>query len=140
VAFLRRLHVNQIDALEAAMATIAAHVEALGPFAPAVELINPVDPRQQVPQHRSSSRRDGIDLSRLPSAAHLIPSGSHLSGAMTRAPPRFQFGGIGFAGIQRLNHSAAAFGKHRVQFDAGVPERLLYPPAANLDRRARHLV
>ncbi len=39
MAFLRRLHVNQIDALEAAMATIAAHVEALGAFAPAVELI-----------------------------------------------------------------------------------------------------
>jgi transposase len=33
--FLLRLHLNQIDALDAAMATVDAQVEAnLGPFAP----------------------------------------------------------------------------------------------------------
>ena len=38
--FLLRLHLNQIDALGAAMATVDAQVEAnLGPFRTAVELI-----------------------------------------------------------------------------------------------------
>jgi transposase len=39
--FLLRLHLNQIDALEAAMATIDAQVqESLQPFRTAVELIS----------------------------------------------------------------------------------------------------
>src|SRR3974390_1340280 len=41
--FLLRLHLNQIDALDAAMATLDAQVEAnLGPFRTAVELIGSI--------------------------------------------------------------------------------------------------
>lgn len=70
--FLLRLHLNQIDALQAAMATIDVQVEAnLGPFRTAVELI------MSIPGIKSLSAQVivseiGIDMSRFPSAAHLI--------------------------------------------------------------------
>jgi len=70
--FLLRLHLNQIDALEAAMATIDAQVEeGLQPFRTAVELIT------STPGIKSLSAQVivseiGIDMSRFPSAEHLI--------------------------------------------------------------------
>jgi transposase len=70
--FLLRLHLNQIDALAAAMATIDAQVEeGLQPFRTAVELIT------SMPGIKSLSAQVivseiGIDMSRFPSEAHLI--------------------------------------------------------------------
>jgi transposase len=70
--FLLRLHLNQIDALAAAMATIDAQVEeSLQPFRTAVALIT------SIPGIKSLSAQVivseiGIDMSRFPSDAHLL--------------------------------------------------------------------
>jgi transposase len=70
--FLLRLHLNQIDALQAAMATIDAQVEAnVGPFRTAVELIVSIPGIKNLSVHVIVSEI-GIDMSRFPSAAHLI--------------------------------------------------------------------
>jgi transposase len=70
--FLLRLHLNQIDALEAAMATIDAQVETkLEPFRTAVELIMSIPGIKNLSAHVIVSEI-GIDMSRFPSAAHLI--------------------------------------------------------------------
>ena len=70
--FLLRLHLNQIDASEAAMATIDVEVEAnLGPFRTAVELILSIPGIKHLGAHVIVSEI-GIDMSRFPSAAHLI--------------------------------------------------------------------
>jgi transposase len=64
--FLLRLHLNQIDALD------AAQVEAnLGPFRTAVELIMSIPGFKNLGAHVIVSEI-GIDMSRFPSAAHLI--------------------------------------------------------------------
>ena len=70
--FLLRLHLNQIDALDAAMATIDAQVEEnLGPFRTAVEQIISIPGVKNLGAHVIVSEI-GIDMSRFPSAAHLI--------------------------------------------------------------------
>ena len=70
--FLLRLHLNQIDALAAAMATIDAQVEeSLEPFRTAVELITSIPGIKNLSAHVIVSEI-GIDMSRFPSAAHLI--------------------------------------------------------------------
>jgi transposase len=70
--FLLRLHLNQIDALDAAMATLDAQVEAsLGPFRTAVELITSVPGVKNLGAHVIVSEV-GIDMSRFPSAEHLL--------------------------------------------------------------------
>src|ERR1035438_9698261 len=70
--FLLRLHLNQIDALDAAMATLDAQVEAnLGPFRTAVELIMSTPGIKNLGAHVIVSEI-GIDMSRFPSHAHLI--------------------------------------------------------------------
>jgi transposase len=70
--FLLRLHLNHIDALEATMATIDAQVEeSLRPFRTAVELITSIPGIKNLSAHVIVSEI-GIDMSRLPSAAHLI--------------------------------------------------------------------
>jgi transposase len=70
--FLLRLHLNQIDALDSAVATIDAQVEAnLGPFRIAVELITSIPGIKNLGAHVIVSEI-GIDMSRFPSAAHLI--------------------------------------------------------------------
>ena len=70
--FLLRLHLNQIDALDAAMATIDAQVEAnLGPFRTAVELMISIPGIKNLGAHVIVSEI-GIDMSRFPSDAHLI--------------------------------------------------------------------
>ena len=70
--FLLRLHLNQIDALDAAMATLDAQVEAdLGPFRTAVELITSIPGVKSLGAHVIVSEI-GIDMSRFPSATHLI--------------------------------------------------------------------
>ena len=70
--FLLRLHLNQIDALDAAMATLDAQVEAnLGPFRTAVELIMSIPGFKNLGAHVIVSEI-GIDMSRFPSAAHLL--------------------------------------------------------------------
>ena len=70
--FLLRLHLNQIDALDAAMATLDAQVEAnLGPFRTAVELIMSIPGIKNLGAHVIVSEI-GIDMSRFPSDAHLI--------------------------------------------------------------------
>src|SRR4029077_15474364 len=79
--FLLRLHLNQIDALDAAMATLDAQVGAnLGPFRIAVELIGSIPGIKNLGAHVIVSEI-GIDMSRFPSAAHLI------SWAPQRSPP-----------------------------------------------------
>jgi len=70
--FLLRLHLNQIDALAAAMVTIDAQVEeSLEPFRTAVELITSIPGIQSLSAHVIVSEI-GIDMSRFPSATHLI--------------------------------------------------------------------
>ena len=70
--FLLRLHLNQIDALDAAMATLDAQVEAnLGPFRTAVDLIMSIPGIKNLSAHVIISEI-GIDMSRFPSDAHLI--------------------------------------------------------------------
>src|ERR1700739_1109488 len=70
--FLLRLHLNQIDALAAAIATIDTQVEAnLGPFRTAVELIMSIPGIKNLSAHAIVAEI-GIDMSRFPSAAHLI--------------------------------------------------------------------
>ena len=70
--FLLRLHLNQIDALGAAMATVDAQVEAnLGPFRTAVDLIMSIPGIKNLSAHVIISEI-GIDMSRFPSDAHLI--------------------------------------------------------------------
>src|SRR5499433_3567751 len=70
--FLLRLHLNHIDALEATMATIDAQVEEnLAPFRTAVELITSIPGIKNLGAHVIVSEI-GIDMSRFPSAAHLI--------------------------------------------------------------------
>ena len=70
--FLLRLHLNQIDALDAAMATVDAQVEAnLGPFRTAVELLMSIPGIKNLGAHVIVSEI-GIDMSRFPSHAHLI--------------------------------------------------------------------
>ena len=77
--FLLRLHLNQIDALDAAMATVDAQVEAnLGPFRTAVELLISIPGIKNLGAHVIVSEI-GIDMSRFPSArpSHLL--GWHMS-------------------------------------------------------------
>jgi len=70
--FLLRLHLNQFDALAASMATIDAQVEeSLEPFRTAVELITSIPGIKNLSAHVIVSEI-GIDMSRFPSAAHLI--------------------------------------------------------------------
>jgi len=70
--FLLRLHLDQIDALDAAMATVDAQVEAnLAPFRTAVELIMSIPGIKNLGAHVIVSEI-GIDMSRFPSAPHLI--------------------------------------------------------------------
>ena len=70
--FLLRLHLNQIDALAAAMATIDAQLEeSLEPFRTAVELITSIPGIESLSAHVIVSEI-GIDMSRFPSATHLI--------------------------------------------------------------------
>ena len=70
--FLLRLHLNQIDALNAAMATLDTQVEAnLGPFRTAVELIMSIPGIKNLGANVIVSEI-GIDMSRFPSDAHLV--------------------------------------------------------------------
>src|SRR6516225_7145287 len=70
--FLLRLHLNQIDALDAAMATLDAQVAAnLGPFRTAVDLIMSVPGIKNLGAQAIVSEI-GIEMSRFPSDAHLI--------------------------------------------------------------------
>jgi transposase len=70
--FLLRLHLNQIDALDAAMATLDVQVEAnLGPFRTAVDLLVSIPGVKSLGAHVIVSEI-GIDMSRFPSDAHLI--------------------------------------------------------------------
>ena len=70
--FLLRLHLNQIDALDAAIATIDQQVEAnLAPFQSAVELVASIPGIKSVGAQVIVSEI-GIDMSRFPSEGHLI--------------------------------------------------------------------
>jgi transposase len=70
--FLLRLHLNQIDALDAAIATIDRQVEAnLAPFQSAVELVASIPGIKSVGAQVIVSEI-GIDMSRFPSEGHLI--------------------------------------------------------------------
>ena len=70
--FLLRLHLNQIDALDAAVATVDAQVEGiLGPFRTAVELVMSVPGIKNLSAQVIISEI-GTDMSRFPSDQHLI--------------------------------------------------------------------
>jgi transposase len=70
--FLLRLHLNQIDSLAAAIATIDAEVEEnLGPFRIAVQQVVSIPGIKDVGAHAIVSEI-GIDMTRFPSDAHLI--------------------------------------------------------------------
>jgi transposase len=83
--FLVRLHLNQIDALDAAMATIHAQVETnLGPFHTAVELIMSIPGIKNLSAQVIVSEI-GIDMSRF-LRPHISSSGLAYVLAMMRAP------------------------------------------------------
>lgn len=70
--FLLRLHLNQIDALAAAIASIDQQVEAdLGPFRAAAEQLTSMPGIANVGAQAILSEI-GLDMSRFPSAAHLL--------------------------------------------------------------------
>jgi transposase len=70
--FLLRLHLNQIDALDAAIATIDRQVEAgIAPFRAAVEQVSSVPGIRDIGAHVIVSEI-GTDMSRFPSDGHLI--------------------------------------------------------------------
>jgi transposase len=70
--FLLRLHVDQIDTLDAAIARIDAQVEAeLAPFRAAVEQVISIPGIKKIGAEVILSEI-GIDMSRFPSAAHLL--------------------------------------------------------------------
>ena len=70
--FLLRLHLNQIDSLAAAIATIDAQVEEnLGPFRTAVEQVVSIPGIKDLGAQAIVSEI-GIDMTRFPSDAHLI--------------------------------------------------------------------
>src|ERR1700726_4593374 len=70
--FLLRLHLNQIDALDAAMATLDTQVEAnLGPFRTAVELVVSIPGIKNLSAQVIISEI-GTDMSRFPSDQQLI--------------------------------------------------------------------
>jgi transposase len=70
--FLLRLHLNQIDTLDAAMAAVDAEVGAnLGPFRTAVDLIKSIPGCDNLSGQVIVSEI-GTDMSRFPSHAHLI--------------------------------------------------------------------
>jgi transposase len=70
--FLLRVHLNQIDSLAAAIATIDAQVEeSLAPFRAAVELITSIPGIKSLSANVIVSEI-GSDMSRFPSAGHLI--------------------------------------------------------------------
>src|ERR1700736_5598547 len=70
--FLLRLHLNQIDALDAAIATIDRQVEAgIAPFRAAVEQVSSVPGIRDIGAHVIVSEI-GTDMSRFPSEGHLI--------------------------------------------------------------------
>ena len=70
--FLLRLHLNQIDSLAAAIATIDAQVEEnLGPFRTAVEQVVSIPGIKDLGAQAIVSEI-GIDMTRFPSAGHLI--------------------------------------------------------------------
>jgi transposase len=70
--FLLRLHLNQIDSLAAAIATIDAQVEEnLGPFRTAVEQVVSIPGIKDLGAQAIVSEI-GIDMARFPSAGHLL--------------------------------------------------------------------
>jgi transposase len=70
--FLLRLHLNQINALDAAIATVDVQVEGiLGPFRTAVELVMSVPGIKNLSAQVIISEI-GTDMSRFPSDQHLI--------------------------------------------------------------------
>jgi transposase len=70
--FLLRLHLKQIDTLAAALAEVDAQVAAnLGPFCTAVDLIKSIPGFDDL-SSRAVVSEIGIDMSRFPSAAHLV--------------------------------------------------------------------
>jgi transposase len=70
--FLLRLHINQIDALDAAIATIDQQVEAgIAPFRAAVEQVSSIPGIRDIGAQVIVSEI-GTDMSRFPSDGHLI--------------------------------------------------------------------
>jgi transposase len=70
--FMIKLHLTQIDALESAIATIEARIgDALGPFRAAVSLLTTM-PGLSETTARVIIAEIGTDMSRFPSAGHLI--------------------------------------------------------------------
>jgi transposase len=70
--FLLRLHLGQVDALDAAIATIDQEVEAsLTPFREAVELISTI-PGVKALSAQGIVCETGTDMSRFPTAGHLV--------------------------------------------------------------------
>jgi len=70
--FLLRLHLGQVDALDAAIATIDRKVEAsLAPFCEAVELISTI-PGVKALSAQGIVSEIGTDMSRFPTAGHLV--------------------------------------------------------------------
>ena len=125
--FLLRLHLNQIDALDAAMATVDAQVEAnLGPFRTAVELLMSIpgyqEPRRSRHRLRDRDRHEPVPVG---CPSHLV--GRHMSaqrrecrqaiGSATSVKPQAE------ANTRMLSGGATVYSKELIHTgDAGVAD------------------
>ena len=149
--FLMRLHLNQIDALAAAVATVDVQVEAnLGPFRTAVELIKSIPGFDDLSAHVVVSEI-GIDMSRFPSHAHLISwaglcprndesAGKRRSNRLRKGAPWLKTTVVqcACAAVKKKNSYVQAF-YHRIKARRG-PTKAIMAVAASLLTAIYHML
>src|SRR5262249_2434819 len=108
--FLLRLHLGQVDAIDAAIAEIDREVEAgIAPFRAAVEQVSAVPGIKSLAAQTILSEI-GIDMSRFPSSAHLI-SWRASARAATRAPASADQPAFARARLGSRPHWSSAHGR-----------------------------
>jgi transposase len=149
--FLMRLHLNQIDALAAAVATVDVQVEAnLGPFRTAVDLIKSIPGFDDLSAHVVVSEI-GIDMSRFPSHAHLISwaglcprndesAGKRRSNRLRKGAPWLKTTVVqcACAAVKKKNSYVQAF-YHRIKARRG-PTKAIMAVAASLLTAIYHML
>ena len=136
--FLLRLHLNQIDALDAAVATVDAQVEGiLGPFRTAVELVMSVPGIKNLSAQVIISEI-GTDMSRFPSDQHLISwagmcprndesAGKRRSNRLPMGLPGSKPRWSSAPGQQRIRRTATCRRNFIESKPGAVPRRLSWP-------------
>jgi transposase len=149
--FLMRLHLNQIDALAAAVTTVDVQVEAnLGPFRTAVDLIKSIPGFDDLSAHVVVSEI-GIDMSRFPSHAHLISwaglcprndesAGKRRSNRLRKGAPWLKTTVVqcACAAVKKKNSYVQAF-YHRIKARRG-PTKAIMAVAASLLTAIYHML